>query len=151
MSVRWQRLFRALCLPFTVHRRYNFKTIFTFRLIYCIFDFFLKAFVDKFSEDLSTEYISQGIIVQSVLPGFVATNMTKLKRTNLFKPTAETFVQAAILTIGYSSHTTGYLPHAIMQLFINTVHAIIPETSNRLILKEMEGIRKKVLKRTKST
>ena len=39
-----------------------------------------KAFADKFSEDLAGEYHKDGIIVQSVLPGPVATNMTKMKR-----------------------------------------------------------------------
>lgn len=109
-----------------------------------------QAFVDKFSEDLATEYKHQGIIVQSVLPGFVATNMTRLKRTSLMTPSADVYVAAALRTVGYSRHTTGYFPHAIMKLVIDTLQAIIPETSNRIILRQMEKIRMKALKKSKA-
>lgn len=66
-------------------------------------------------------------------------------------PSADVFVASALRTIGYSRHTTGYFPHAIMKLVIDTLHAIIPETSNQIVLKQMENIRKKALKRSKAT
>jgi len=106
-----------------------------------------KAFVDKFSEDLATEYGKKGIIVQSVLPGFVATNMSKIRKPTWMAPSADRYVASALKTIGISRHTTGYYPHAIMQLFINTVHAIFPETANRIILSQMEALRAKALRK----
>lgn len=137
-----------------MHQRYAFRSyvrnVYSNRLL-CFTLSDSQAFVDKFSEDLSTEYSSQGIIVQSVLPGFVATNMTRLKRTSILTPSADAFVAAAIRTIGYSRHTTGYFPHAIMKLIIDALQAIIPETSNQIILRQMENIRKKSLKKSKAT
>ncbi|XP_037937983.1 very-long-chain 3-oxoacyl-CoA reductase-A-like [Teleopsis dalmanni] len=75
-----------------------------------------KAFVDKFSEDLQTEYQSQGIIVQSLRPCIVATNMHKLK-PNLFAPSAEVYVDSALKTVGIAGKTNGYFPHALLALF----------------------------------
>lgn len=108
-----------------------------------------QAFVDKFSEDLSTEYNSQGIIIQSVLPGFVVTNMTKLKRTSLLAPSSDNYAASALRTIGYATHTTGYLPHAFMQLVINTLHAYLPDLTNSITLNSMKKIRAKSLKLNK--
>lgn len=105
--------------------------------------------MDKFSEDLSTEYKDQGIVVQSVLPGFVATNMTKLRRTNLLAPSADTYVASAIRTIGFSRHTSGYLPHALKQLLITTFYAFIPDLTNSIVFYFMRKIKAKSLKLNK--
>lgn len=105
-----------------------------------------KAFVDKLSEDLNTEYGNQGIIVQSVLPGFVVTNMTKLRRSSLLAPTSDNYVSHAIKTIGYAKHTTGYWPHAIMQLVLSSIHAYLPDLSNSFTLSIMQKIKNKSLK-----
>ncbi|XP_031625222.1 very-long-chain 3-oxoacyl-CoA reductase-B [Contarinia nasturtii] len=105
-----------------------------------------KAFVDKLSEDLNTEYGSQGIIVQSVLPGFVVTNMTKLRRASLFAPSSDKYVSHALQTIGYAKHTTGYWPHAIMQLLLTTAHAYLPDLTNSFTLSAMQKIKRKSIK-----
>lgn len=104
--------------------------------------------MDKFSEDLSTEYSKSGIIVQSVLPGFVSTNMSRMK-PNLMTPNADTYAKAALRTVGYARHTTGYLPHAVMQLVINTLHYISPEYSNNMVLQNMEKTRAKAQRKLK--
>lgn len=38
-----------------------------------------KAYIDKFSADLATEAAPRGVTVQCVLPGAVATKMSKIK------------------------------------------------------------------------
>ncbi|CAD7090927.1 unnamed protein product [Hermetia illucens] len=58
-----------------------------------------KAFVDKFSVDLNTEYSSQGIIVQSVLPGYVATNMSKIRKETFLAPNSDNYVASALTTL----------------------------------------------------
>ncbi|XP_048401687.1 very-long-chain 3-oxoacyl-CoA reductase-A-like isoform X3 [Stegostoma tigrinum] len=73
-----------------------------------------KSFVDFFSQALHVEYKSKGIIVQSVLPFYVATKMSKIRRPTLSKPSPETYVKAALKTVGLQMQTNGYLPHAIM-------------------------------------
>jgi len=108
-----------------------------------------KAFVDKFSDDLSTEYSKNGLIIQSVLPGFVATNMTRMK-SSLMVPDADTYAEAALRTIGYARHTSGYFPHALMQLGINTFHALAPEYVNGYLLRNMEKTRARALRKAKN-
>lgn len=115
------------------------------------FHIFLQAFVDKFTEDLATEYGKRGIIVQSVLPGFVATNMSKIKKPTWLAPSADQYVRSALRTVGIARHTTGYYPHALMQLVINTMQSLLPETANRLVLKQMEGLRAKALRKKEAS
>uniref|UniRef100_A0A3Q2ZL27 Hydroxysteroid (17-beta) dehydrogenase 12b n=1 Tax=Kryptolebias marmoratus TaxID=37003 RepID=A0A3Q2ZL27_KRYMA len=73
-----------------------------------------KAFVDFFSRGLQAEYKSKGIIIQSVLPFFVATKLSKIRRATLDKPSPERYVAAELNTVGLQTQTNGYLPHAIM-------------------------------------
>uniref|UniRef100_A0A672IZ57 3-ketoacyl-CoA reductase n=1 Tax=Salarias fasciatus TaxID=181472 RepID=A0A672IZ57_SALFA len=73
-----------------------------------------KAFVDFFSRGLQEEYRRQGIIIQSVLPFFVATKMTRIRKPTLDKPTPERYVAAELTTVGLQSQTNGYFPHAVM-------------------------------------
>ncbi|KAH1181192.1 hypothetical protein KIL84_002126 [Mauremys mutica] len=76
-----------------------------------------KRFVDFFSRGLEAEYRSQGILVQSVLPFFVSTNMTNNIKPNRFVKTAENFAREALNTVGISSRTSGCLSHSV-QSFI---------------------------------
>ncbi|XP_031420933.1 very-long-chain 3-oxoacyl-CoA reductase-A isoform X2 [Clupea harengus] len=73
-----------------------------------------KAFVDFFSRGVHTEYKGKGIIIQSVLPFFVATKMTRIRKPTLDKPTPERYVAAAVNTVGLEYQTNGYFPHAFM-------------------------------------
>ncbi|XP_054633280.1 very-long-chain 3-oxoacyl-CoA reductase-A [Dunckerocampus dactyliophorus] len=73
-----------------------------------------KAFVDFFSRGLQEEYRRQGIIIQSVLPFFVVTKMTRIRKPTLDKPTPERYVAAELNTVGLQSQTNGYFPHAVM-------------------------------------
>ncbi|KAM6926181.1 very-long-chain 3-oxoacyl-CoA reductase-A [Lycodopsis pacificus] len=73
-----------------------------------------KAFVDFFSRGLQEEYRRQGIIIQSVLPFFVATKMTRIRKPTLDKPTPERYVAAELSTVGLQGQTNGYFPHAVM-------------------------------------
>uniref|UniRef100_A0A1B0CXA7 17 beta-hydroxysteroid dehydrogenase type 3 n=1 Tax=Lutzomyia longipalpis TaxID=7200 RepID=A0A1B0CXA7_LUTLO len=96
-----------------------------------------KAFVDKMSEDLQTEYRKEGIVVQSVLPGFVATNMSKIKRPTWLAPSAQQYVVAALRRLGIAEHTTGYYPHALMKLIIDTMAFFAPISTRRLAFRNL--------------
>lgn len=52
--------------------------------------------------------------LQSVLPFFVATKMTRIRKPTLDKPTPERYVAAELSTVGLQSQTNGYFPHAVM-------------------------------------
>ncbi|RVE71366.1 hypothetical protein OJAV_G00050950 [Oryzias javanicus] len=73
-----------------------------------------KAFMDFFSRGLQEEYRRQGIIIQSVLPFFVATKMTRIRKPTQDKPTPDRYVAAELTTVGLQSQTNGYFPHAVM-------------------------------------
>ncbi|XP_020808426.1 very-long-chain 3-oxoacyl-CoA reductase-B [Drosophila serrata] len=107
-----------------------------------------KAFVNKFSDDLQTEYKDQGILIQSVQPGFVATNMSKIRKATIFAPSPETYVRSALSTLGIAGQTAGYLPHALLQLVIHLTEAVFGEQFARnVVLKNILGTRKRALRR----
>jgi len=70
--------------------------------------------MDKISRDLATEYADKGIIVQSVLPGYVATNMSKIRISSYTAPSATEYTQVALKTIGLQTRSAAYPPHRIM-------------------------------------
>lgn len=96
-----------------------------------------KAFVDFFSRGLHEEYRRQGIIIQSVLPFFVVTKMTRIRKPTLDKPTPERYVAAELSTVGLQSQTNGYFPHAVMgwvttRLVPSSIVIFLGATMNRL-------------------
>ncbi|NXD81050.1 DHB12 reductase, partial [Halcyon senegalensis] len=105
-----------------------------------------KAFVDYFSRGLHAEYKSRGIIVQSVLPYYVATKMSKIRKPTFDKPSPETYVRAALGTVGLQSQTNGCLPHALMGWVSSLLptHAVI-----NFLMKTNKQIRARYLKKMK--
>lgn len=95
------------------------------------------------------EYGKKGIIVQCVLPGFVCSNMSGIRRSSLFAPTAKTFVKSAIALVGTTSRTTGYLPHAFFLNSIDKVASVTGAFGIWLVTRSMENSRRKVLKKYK--
>lgn len=72
-----------------------------------------KIFVDFLSRSLSFEYANKGIIVQSVLPAYVSTKMSKIRKVSLMVPSPTTYVRHALRTVGIESRTYGYWMHKI--------------------------------------
>lgn len=88
-----------------------------FLLIRSIFHFLRigQAFVDKFSCDLAAECRTDGIVVQCVVPGYVATKLPGLSGKDSYDvPTAETYVEAALRTVGVENRTAAYWAHKIL-------------------------------------
>lgn len=79
-----------------------------------------KAFVDKLSADLAVEAAPRNVTIQCVLPGPVATKMSKIKYVRYFfllfcyvifypgKITAGQFIPAVIFPIGYFTADDNY-------------------------------------------
>jgi 17beta-estradiol 17-dehydrogenase / very-long-chain 3-oxoacyl-CoA reductase len=105
-----------------------------------------KAFVNKFTEDLAAEYEHQGIIIQSVLPGPVATNMTKIKTGNFIIPSAADYVARTIKTVGFTEHTTGYWFHSLMVLAANVSNFMVPPVYRVILRKVLELARSREIK-----
>lgn len=72
-----------------------------------------KVCVDYFARALQTEYRSKGIIIQSVIPFFVTTNMSRIRKTSLFVPSPRDYVRGQLKTIGLEDRTFGYWAHKI--------------------------------------
>ncbi len=103
-----------------------------------------KAYVDKLSISLEHEYAGKGIIVQSVLPGYVVSKLSGYRRATCFVPTADTFVRSALSRLGVSARTTGYWTHDLIYLAFE----ILPEwLLRKLSYSQMATIR--MIKRRK--
>lgn len=72
-----------------------------------------KAFVDKFSTDLSLEVSNGGVLVQTVHPGYVVSNMSKIRRATMTVPMPDVFVEASLRTLGLESRTAAFWFHKV--------------------------------------
>lgn len=86
-----------------------------------------KRYDDVISKALNQEYKNEGIIVQSIRPGMVKTNMTSRKgrKGTSFFPDFETYTAHLMNTIGKSDSTAGYRFHGIFELFLSSVPEVI--------------------------
>ncbi|OWF47111.1 inactive hydroxysteroid dehydrogenase-like protein 1 [Mizuhopecten yessoensis] len=84
-----------------------------------------KSFLDYFARAIQYEYKDKGIIVQSLMPFYVATRMTRfsetLSRPSIMIPSAADYARHAITTLGYTSRTTGYWPHTLQGWIIQCI------------------------------
>lgn len=73
--------------------------------------------MDWFSRALAYEYKDKGIIIQSLVPSYIATSLVRfssfLQRPSFVVPDPERFVKSAIQTIGISNRTTGFWSHGL--------------------------------------
>ncbi|CAG7832276.1 unnamed protein product [Allacma fusca] len=72
-----------------------------------------KVFVERFSESLAMEYKRQGITIQVVLPGYVATKMARVSKPSVMTPSPTLYVQKALKTVGIEDRTAVYIPHRL--------------------------------------
>ncbi|UYV70750.1 HSDL1, partial [Cordylochernes scorpioides] len=76
-----------------------------------------KIYVDWFSQALRQEYSHQGIVVQSLIPSYIATKLVGfsnfLQKPGLIVPGADSFTASAVATLGVSDRTTGYWTHGL--------------------------------------
>jgi len=83
-----------------------------------------KSYKDLFSQGLAKEYLSKGITVQCVMPGYVVSKLSKIRKPSLTVPTPTAFVRSALSRLGIESRTCGYWAHDAM-IFIGE---IMPKT-----------------------
>lgn len=76
-----------------------------------------KIYMDYFSRALHSEYCDRGIVVQSVLPYYVSTNMIRNPGISLMIPSPDQFVRSALKTVGVEVRTYGYFAHNILAFF----------------------------------
>ena len=104
----------------------------------------MRRYVEQFTTCLAAEYASKGISLQCHIPMFVATKMSKIRRTSLTIPSPTTYAKAAVANIGYETLCSPYWPHAL-QLY---VYERLPEFLIAKISMSMHmGLRKKWMKK----
>jgi len=106
-----------------------------------------KAFVHKFSEDLALEYAPFGITVQCVLPGFVATNMSRIKRPTLKVPTPTDFVRGQMKTWGLELSSAGYWVHKLQLRYYVNLARVLPSLVISVTWNNLSRTRQRALKR----
>lgn len=102
-----------------------------------------KIYVDFLSRALQIEYESKGIIIQSVLPSYVATKMAKIRKTTLLVPSPSAYVKGALATVGLETRTYGYWSHKV-QGFIqdNIIVRFLGATfMSKLAYRSLGGVR----------
>lgn len=109
-----------------------------------------KAYVEKFTEGIHMEYSKQGLIIQAVLPGFVCSNMSGIRKSTVFAPTAKEFVKSAIGLVGIDDKTTGYFPHSVFMSFIQIMKSGSYSFATWIVTRSMENSRRKHLRKTKT-
>ncbi|KNC74561.1 hypothetical protein SARC_12898 [Sphaeroforma arctica JP610] len=103
-----------------------------------------KAYVDFFSRGLNTEYQHLGVQVQSLMPLYVTSKLSKIRKPTLFVPTPEAFCKSAVRMIGYERRTTGYWSH---QLQVGALGFLPESIQESLLLYLNRGINKAALKK----
>ncbi|XP_015783010.1 very-long-chain 3-oxoacyl-CoA reductase [Tetranychus urticae] len=107
-----------------------------------------KAYVDYFSRALHLEYESKGIIIQSVLPAFVATAMSRM-RPSLFVPNASKYVRSTLSTVGFENRTYGFWVHKLYGSITETVNCLSPSADfmSKMSMNNLQATRKRAYKK----
>ncbi|CAN7994476.1 unnamed protein product [Ixodes pacificus] len=85
-----------------------------------------KAYMDYLSQGLQAEYRERGVYIQSVMPAYVSTKMSKIRKASYMVPTAKTYVREALNTVGVEHATYGYLPHKFRAYVQETLKNWLP-------------------------
>jgi 17beta-estradiol 17-dehydrogenase / very-long-chain 3-oxoacyl-CoA reductase len=104
-----------------------------------------KAFVDFFSRAVAYEMFPQGIIVQTVLPLFVATKLSKFRRGSFFIPWPRDYVESALNLLGVENRTFGCLAHSLQAFAVDFMPTVIREW---YVMKNMSATRKRALRKS---
>ncbi|XP_040568979.1 very-long-chain 3-oxoacyl-CoA reductase [Lepeophtheirus salmonis] len=103
-----------------------------------------KSYVASLTKGLKYEYESMGITVQCILPAYVCSNMSKIRKASLLIPTADDFVKSALKRLGRQSFTSGYWVHEAQSIILGC----LPEVLNvKLTYDQLHGIKIKALKK----
>lgn len=108
-----------------------------------------KSFVDVLSRSTAYEYAKRGIIIQSVLPGYVATKMSKIRKAYWMAPTPERYVKSQLKTVGLDGQTTGYWSHELQYYFTQHLFPVIYDRSltSNIAFNQMKLVRYKALQK----
>jgi 17beta-estradiol 17-dehydrogenase / very-long-chain 3-oxoacyl-CoA reductase len=108
-----------------------------------------KIYVDYLSRALQVEYADKGITIQSVLPAYVSTKMSKIRRSSLMVPTPQVYVKHALRTVGIESRTYGYWAHKLQGFLQDSIisNIIGPDFNTKLAFNALKDVRRRYYKK----
>lgn len=80
-----------------------------------------KAYVDHLSRALSKEYETKGIVIQSILPAYVSTKMSKIRKASLMVPTPKQYVASQMKTVKLENRTYGFWTHKAQAFVLDSL------------------------------
>ncbi|XP_063705630.1 inactive hydroxysteroid dehydrogenase-like protein 1 [Culicoides brevitarsis] len=104
----------------------------TFPVPVCLYSA-CKSYMNKFTEDFNIEYQGKGILMQSINPGPVKTNVWCVEMGPWMKPDADTYVASAIKSVGMGNNAIGYYPHVLLQLAVRGMNFLCPFLYKKVI------------------
>nr|CAB3254198.1 17-beta hydroxysteroid dehydrogenase [Phallusia mammillata] len=103
-----------------------------------------KTFVDCFSKCMHSEYADKGIITLSLMPWFVATKMSQIRRSNFLVPFPEYYVSSALKTIGRCRRSYGCVSHGLQGKLVEVLpESFVSWILHRILSRVRERIRRK--------
>ena len=108
-----------------------------------------KTYVDFFSRSMEMEYGHLNITIQSVLPGFVATNMSRIRKPTLMAPRPKDYVEAQMKTVGLETRTYGYPSHKALGFLFDCVinNLLGPLFISKIVMNNLKGLRRAVYRK----
>lgn len=91
-----------------------------------------KADVKYLSCSLNREYSAKGVSVQTFIPFFVASKLSKQRPNPPLVPTADAYARSALSAIGYEECTTGWWVHELIMNFQNTFPWLFGKYSDKM-------------------
>lgn len=80
-----------------------------------------KAYLDFFSKCLAQEYKRDGIVVQSVTPGMVVSNMSKIRRTSVTVASPDVIAARSLGRLGCEYELSPFHTHGMINYFLNVL------------------------------
>lgn len=74
--------------------------------------------------------------------------MTKMNVDSFLTPSPKKYVESALRYVGYARHTTGFLPHSVMQFIVQFLSFVSPSFGDRFMMKRVRTARDKLFKAT---
>jgi len=103
-----------------------------------------KAYVNKFTEEMNREYNDFGIFFQCQVPLFVASKMSKLRKSSLTVASPEQYAKACRSHFGHPGLVSPFFMHAVILLIFEFVPTYVLE---KIITNMHSSIRKRALRK----
>lgn len=106
-----------------------------------------KAYENALALALAGELESSGVVVQSITPFFITSEMSKIRKSSLAVPSAERFARDSLKSVGYEVSCNPYWFHEFLALVISYLPL---KLQIRYVAKLHRGLREKGLRKMSS-